>query len=95
MSKRQESFTLAAGETRILAPVGAPWSLAVDADSGGEVLLMLTVTPAHAIGADGSGALWHQLGEMITGQELIAYPAPVTGLLVQAVGAGATVELAS
>lgn len=95
MSKRQESHTLAAGETRILAPVGAPWSLSIVPESGGEVLVMISLSPAAVIGADGAAATWHQLGTMIGAQELIAFPGPVTGILLEAVGAGAAVELVS
>ncbi len=95
MGLRQQSHSLAAGASLILAPGGAPWSLGVTPEVGATVTLEVSVTPAAQLGEDGSGGTWFALGEPMTAAGMITFPGPVTALRLSAADAGATVELVS
>ncbi len=90
---RQQSHVIGADASLILAPSGAPWTLAVLPEGGATVTVAISVTPAAAIGADGAGAAWHALGDALSAPELIAFPSPVTAIRVSSAAGGATVEL--
>lgn len=92
---RQQSHSLAAGASVILAPGGAPWSLGVAPEAGATVTIEVSVTPAAQIGADGAGATWFQLDEALTAPGMITFPGPVTALRLSAAGAGAAIDLVS
>jgi len=95
MSLRQQSHSLSAGASLILAPGGFPWSLGVTPEAGATVTIEVSVTPAKQIGADGAGATWFQLGDPLAEAGLITFPGPVTALRLSAVDAGAAIELVS
>lgn len=93
--KQQLTKTLAAGQSLVIAPERAAWTLGVIPGSGATVTVEITATPAALHGADGSGAVWHALGGPRTANELIMAPGPVTGIRATAAGGTVTVELVS
>lgn len=94
-SRHAERFTLAAGASRVLAPHGAPFSIAVHPEPGASVTVELTLSPPAEVNA--GTARWYPLalGEPLTAAELIVYPAPVTAVRLSTATAGATVEVVS
>jgi len=89
MLKRAIRTTVAAGESVVLTPRRAPFSLSVVPGDGGSATAAVTASDPTD-----PAATWHDLAEAAaTEATLYAFPSPVTGVRVSATDAAATVEL--
>lgn len=92
--KQQLTKTLAAGQSVVIAPERAAWSIGVTLEAGASVVLELTATPARDHGANGATARWHAW-ITLAASELVMAPGPVTGIRATAVSAGVILDLVS
>lgn len=86
--------TVTAGSSSVLFPAGAPWTLSVSPESGGEATVEVTVTPYATWKLNEALAVWHALDdEPISDTTLYAFPSPVVAIRVTAVTENAAMEL--
>lgn len=84
-SSSQESVSITAGESEVLVPNSAPWSLSVSPGDGGTAVAAVTLHDP-----DDENAVWHDLDEAaLDADTLYAYPAPVAGVRITATTADA------
>lgn len=85
-------YLLEAGSSLILSPGVAPWSVGIHPGPSGSVSVEISTSPIEEV--EWGSAQWVALEESpISEPTIIAYPAPVTGIRVQATGANARIEM--
>lgn len=91
-----ERRVLSDAGTLLIDPQGPPWSLSLAPDAGATVTVKVTCSPEALIDPDDpeaeGGAVWHTLGAY-TAPELIAFPSPITAVLVISTSGGVTLDV--
>lgn len=96
-----ERIEIAADAFALIDPKGTPWSLTLKPRDGGACMVYLSTSPASLINlaapvptdpADVTGGIWESLGPF-TAVELIAFPAPLTAVVVTTTGGRAVADL--
>lgn len=96
-----ERIEIAADTFTIIDPKGAPWSMTLKPRDGGSCMVYLSTSPANLINlaapvptdaSDVTGGIWESQGPY-TAVELIAFPAPLTAVVVKTTGGRAVVDL--
>jgi len=87
--QRHQRITVPAGESAVLIPSSAPWSLSLSPGAGGTVAAAVTLSDPEDV-----AALWHDLEEAaLDADKLYIFPGPVAGIRVTAATAAAAAEL--
>jgi hypothetical protein len=87
---RGSHYAVPAGQSVVLRPDGAPWTLSVVPGSGGSVTVEVTCSPSTL---HPDAMTWHAIDTAASGPMLYSFPGPVSGVRIAASDAAASAEL--